>query len=189
MSNLTKYLDIDYLKMLGIPYYFGLGFIQLKFNNGNSRLHFYHPEILPILDDEEIHNHRYEFDSYVVKGFIDHEIFTYKAYSALYDKSKFSLVEVSCKKEDAGKEPKFIRSVKPIRLAKFTTLQDSSYSLTPDAFHRIKIWTPTITFLRRGPIVTDTAQVIRDDSKPAVCPFSKKMSPDECWEVIEKIIK
>lgn len=185
----NKYLDLDYLKNLGTPDYFGLGFIQLKFNNGDSRLHFYHPEILPILSDEEIHNHRYPFDSFVLKGAISNEIYTYEKFDAIFDVNKSSLVEVSCKKEDAGKEPTFIRSVQPIKICNFMIREGSGYSLTPDAFHRIAVFEPTVTLLVRGAIVSENAQVIRNNSTPAVCPFSKPMTVTECWEAIDKIIK
>lgn len=54
---MNKYLDIDYLKSLeNKPYYFGLGFIQLKINK-SQRIHFWHSELIKTAGDEEIHDH------------------------------------------------------------------------------------------------------------------------------------
>src|SRR5579863_7289598 len=54
------------------PYWFGLGFIQLKLND-TARMHFWLPEI-PHPEREEIHNHRYDFSSIVLAGHLLHEV-------------------------------------------------------------------------------------------------------------------
>src|SRR5271168_5571627 len=54
------------------PYWFGLGFIQLKLSD-TERMHFWLPEI-PHPEREEIHNHRYDFTSTVLAGHLMHEV-------------------------------------------------------------------------------------------------------------------
>jgi hypothetical protein len=180
---MTNYLDINYLKTLGTPFYFGLGFIQLKMTN-DSRLNFYHPDVMPILDEDEIHDHRYDFHSKVIKGRLENEIFDYN--SLLF--SDYILCEVSCKKEDAGKEPVEIREVEPHKVCGFSCSAGDSYDLENFMFHRIKYPVPTITLLTRGPIKKEYAHIIKHKDSPAVCPFSKKMSDEEIWEIIEQIV-
>ena len=52
------------------PHYFGLGFIQCKINN-YERIHIYHPDLMPIVNiEEEVHNHRYDFESTILLGSI-----------------------------------------------------------------------------------------------------------------------
>lgn len=178
-------MNIKSLKEIGNPHYFGLGFIQLKINV-EERLHFYHPEIMPILDQEEIHDHRYSFESTVIKGSLKNELFIFDKIEN--EKAKYGLFEVSCKKEDAGHEPRFLSGVKPIEITTFTCGHDQKYSLSHRAFHRIEYFEPTITHLKRGNIIKDYANVIKEKDAPAVCPFSKVMTQDELWEIIEGIL-
>ena len=50
------------------PHYFGLGFIQCKINQ-YERIHVYHPDLMPIVNiEEEVHNHRYDFESKILMG-------------------------------------------------------------------------------------------------------------------------
>jgi len=178
-------LTIDYLKSLNNHglHYFGLGFIQMKVSTV-QRFHFYHPDIMPILDADEIHDHRYEFESTVEKGALSQEIFTYQSMPF----SDYGLYEVSCKKEDAGKAPFLIKDVIPEKLAEFVVQTGQRYSLQPQAFHRIDYKVPTITSLIRGPILKDYARIIKSHAAPDVCPFSKKMTDDELWGIIEQIL-
>jgi hypothetical protein len=175
--------NVEYLKTLGTPHYFGLGFIQLKLNK-YERIHFYHPELMPILDDEEIHDHRYTFRSRILKGSLTNEIFVYD--SMLF--TDLGLFEVSCSMEDAGKPPHFLKEVDISMVCSFSLTEGSEYALSADAFHRIKYHEPTITYLTRGEIIKDYARIIKPVVAPDVCPFSKKMDEAELWDIIEKII-
>jgi hypothetical protein len=180
---MTDYLDINTLKTLGTPYYFGLGFIQLKITP-ETRLHFYHPEIMPILDEDEIHDHRYDFVSKIIKGRLENEIYDYqRLFFADYE-----LVEVSCKKEDAGKPPQYLHEVEPYKVCSFSCSAGDSYALPHYMFHKIRYPVPTITLLTRGEIVKEFAHVIKHKEAPSVCPFSKKMSDEEIWSIIEEIV-
>lgn len=176
-------LTLESYKSLGTPHYFGLGFIQLKVNE-TERFHFYHPELMPILDEDEIHDHRYDFESMIIKGKLYNEIWDYNSIPF----QDHGLFEVSCKKEDAGKEPRLVREVEPYEVVSFSCSQGDSYKLKDFMFHRIKYPVPTITLLRRGPITKDYARVIKPVDSPAVCPFSKKMELDEIWDIVDKIL-
>lgn len=66
---MNQYLNIDYLKKNHTKIHgFGLGFIQIKLGEV-FRLHIYTKEIALTTQDEEIHNHRYDFKSTVLKGY------------------------------------------------------------------------------------------------------------------------
>lgn len=176
-------MNLKELKELGTPHYFGLGFIQLKIDE-TRRYHFYHPTIMPILDEEEIHNHRYDFTSTVVKGRLFNEIFDYESDAF----SEEGLFEVSCKKEDAGKEPVLIDEVIKRNVVNFSCSSSDHYDMKHFMFHRIRYIEPTITFLERGPILSQYARIIKPKNEPAVCPFSKIMSQEEIWEIIAQIL-
>lgn len=176
--------DLKSLKAIGEPHYFGLGFIQFKINQ-TERLHFYHPEIMPILDEEEIHNHRYEFESTVLKGSLFNEIYTFERLCF----ADYGLYEVSCKKEDAGKEPHMLYDGIPEFICSFEVSKGNKYKLSTQSFHRIKYHEPTITHLKRGNIVSDYARIIKKQDAPTVCPFSKQMEQEEIWNIIEQILE
>ncbi len=180
---MSNYLDIDHLKTLGTPFYFGLGFIQLKMTK-ETRLNFYHPEIMPILDEDEIHDHRYNFNSKIIKGRLENEIFDYNRLCF----ADHILCEVSCKMEDAGKDPRQIHEVTHYKVCGFSCSAGDSYDLEHFMFHRIKYPVPTITLLTRGEIKSEYAHIIKHKDSPAVCPFSKKMSDEEIWDIIEQIV-
>jgi hypothetical protein len=179
-------LDINYLKKFE-PYYFGLGFIQLKLND-SERLHFYHPDILPILDEEDIHDHRYDFTSKILLGSLEQDIFTYR-YNPHEYSHKYGLFTVSCKREDAGTPATYLYGVDPVYLTTYKTSAGQSYNITKEAFHRVRIKEPTLTYLNRKSPVKEVALVIKKLDAPDVCPFSKKLSDDELWGVIEDIIE
>lgn len=177
-------IDIAYLKKFK-PFYFGLGFIQLKMNQ-HERLHFYHPEILPIVDEEEIHNHRYDFTSEIIKGKLYQDIF----FPIKVDdpRSTHGVYNVSCKPEDSGKPSELIYNCTPILVGSFSTREGNQYTMTKNAFHRVKIKEPTITYLKRESPQVEFAQIIKPIGMPDVCPFSKKLTDDEIWDVISGVM-
>ena len=61
-------LELKEILLKTNPQYFGLGFIQCKINQ-HERVHIYHPDLMPIVNiEEEIHNHRYDFESTILMG-------------------------------------------------------------------------------------------------------------------------
>jgi hypothetical protein len=177
-----EYLDIDYLKNITTkPYYFGLGFIQLKINH-QERIHFWHPSLTHTSDEEEIHDHRYNFKSTILRGKLNNEIFSYKS----NPNGIYSLMEVSCNKEKEG-DPKFISNVDINLISSFDVIEGQSYYLGSDAFHKTKT-NGCISLLNRDLITKDLANVIMLNNKELTCPFSIKLSEKNIWELIDDLI-
>lgn len=175
------FLDIDFLKKHhSMIHFFGLGFVQLKIDN-NLRMHFYHPELMPIVPDEEVHNHRYDFISTILAGELTQELFTVVA-----GESDFYMIEESCKEDK-----KIIPEKKPVilvPLSRQTFKAGESYTSLTHEFHKVSTQY-AITRLYRGEIVMDNATIIKNINAEPVCPFSKKLSKEECWNAIDDCIK
>lgn len=170
---------LAFLKANSKPHYFGLGFIQAKVTD-NIRLHFWHPDISSIVPEEEIHNHRYDFTSYIYKGAITNIEYDF---FMDYEYSNFEKVSVSCK-PNQSEEPQRIAQGFITERCSYTLSQGSEYKFKSNYFHKIKA-TTAITILQRDEIVSDYAHVIRPITAPYVCPFSKSLTEDECWKYIE----
>jgi len=164
------------------PEYFGLGFIQLKVSR-DERIHFYTKDIDPILDDEEIHNHRYNFTSTVLKGQLTNVVYYWKE----VEDSDWELAEVSCTPNDSREPRILLPNVEKVELATFHTPAGSSYSVTDSMFHQVRWNGDLVTRLHRGPLLEEFAKVIRNKKEPYVCPFSTPMGEAKAWEWIEKI--
>lgn len=174
-------LEIDWLKNNHqMIHYFGLGFIQLKLDNV-SRLHFYTEELPPIVSEEDVHNHRYDFTSTILKGELTQEIYTYD----LIEKTHI-IEEESCKSGiKCHAEELLFCGIKLLSTQKFST--GSSYWIDHDTFHRI-IAKNCITFLQRDGYKKEFAKIIRKKDKLPVCPFSKKIEEQKLWDIVEFMI-
>lgn len=167
------------------PAYFGLGFIQLKLTD-ELRMHFYSNKLDPILDDEEVHDHRYAFDSMVYRGILENRIFYYQPTLIKHD---WELVEVHCVPGSDGDPKVIFPNVEKVELGTFHTLTGDEYYLSSSAFHSVRPLTNyVITRLIRGTPERDTAKVIRNKVNPFVCPFSAPISVEKCWEHIDEVI-
>lgn len=174
------YLDTDFLrKNHQFIHFFGLGFVQLKLDD-NLRMYFYHPDVLPIVNVEEIHNHRYDFISTIMAGKITQELFT--IHSGISD---YEMVEENCKQEKIVKPQKVDVIVVPDKVQHFRT-GDSYTSLTHE-FHRIST-DFAITRLYRGSVILENASVIKLKNSDPICPFSKQLTQEECWEIVDSCI-
>lgn len=164
--------------------FFGLGFIQIKATE-EERYHFYHPELSAIVPDEEIHNHRYDFTSRVLKGCLKHTL--YEVNLDVDGDGLWLGREVSCDLSKPAPEWTWEADVK--ELTSLSLISGSEYTLSKHAFHRVeKSEVPTVTFLRRTlPIEKEFAAVVAHKDSPEVCPFSKKMTDEELWDWIERI--
>lgn len=170
--------DVDRLRSSGAkPYWFGLGFIQLKLD-GDTRLHFWHPELTADTSEEELHDHRYTFDSHILVGEITHEEWFLEADPA----GDHEIVLVSCKPgQEADPEPVgrgYLR-----RGGSYTMAAGSQYVFPETGFHRIRA-TKAVTFLERGPVIKEYAKVIRPLGEASVCPFSREVPESRLWECI-----
>jgi len=179
---MEQYLDINYLKSLGVkPAWFGLGFIQLKLNE-TQRMHFWHPHLMQNVPDEEIHDHRYDFTSHILKGSMTHEVWEF-----IEGKSgPFDLMEVSCK-PGVEADPTAL-AVGDIKLvSSYSMVEGSHYNIHKDLFHRIKA-SSAITFLTRGAVLKENARIARDRKNPYVCAFSVVMNEEDLWRYIDECI-
>lgn len=170
------------------PKWFGLGFIQLKLND-TQRMHFWHPKLMSDMPDEEVHDHRYDFTSYILKGELTHEVWdfdadidtTRSAYKGPYD-----LVLTNCK-PGQPENPTVVATGDLHMDSSYTMKAGSHYSIQKDLLHRIKA-TNAVTFLERAEVEKDTARVVRNRLDPFVCPFSRTMDVNELWAYIEECL-
>lgn len=180
-ENNEQLLDIDWLKSHDVePAYFGLGFIQLKIKR-NSRLHFYHND-LPVLV-EEPHTHRYNFISYVLQGTFHQSLYRFKECPV----GEYDFTNVSCdpnvKVDDEVSIPGELEWTMDIEHAAGT-----HYKIGMNQLHTVKAKDNCITYLVRNEPEIDFPFVVRKRDEPIVCPFSKPISADHCWEMIEEML-
>lgn len=175
-----KILDIDYLvKNHKRIYNFGLGFIQVVLSD-DTRAHFYSGSVPRT--NEEIHNHRYNFTSEIIKGnFIQEKYILVPGDSHL-------LTNESCSKE---RELSNVISIETgVALAdRSEYCQGETYSIYFNEFHKVDYVGNTITFLTRSKIITDYAQVIFQKGQEKICPFSNRLENDILFQQVEAIIK
>lgn len=172
-------LKIDWLKQNHQAiHYFGLGFIQVKLNN-EYRLHFYCEELPPIIGEEEIHNHRYNFTSVVLKGQLIQDIFQ------LIPGDKYILEDESCQE---GCHPTTAPTFCDFKLLCSNTYnQKSDYFIDHETFHRVNT-DNCITMLSRSPYKKEFAKVARLKDAAKICPFSQKIAEPELWQIVEHML-
>lgn len=183
-----SYLDIDWLRTNHtLIHYFGLGFIQVKLGP-SERMHFYVPGLEPIVPREDVHNHRYDFDSSIMRGSLTQELYSFVPsrwpFGPLGD---HMIEEVSC---EEGAERRTLSGTFDVALSSMHTyLEGSSYFISHDQFHRV---TPgnrgCITLVRRSGYRKPLAQVIKPVGGPSVCPFARKIPEDELWELVAQAL-
>lgn len=176
----NQILDVDFLRENNTRmYYFGLGFIQVVLNQ-QERVHFYSTH-LPVFNDE-IHNHRYNFTSEILKGrFLD---FRYQ----LITGDSHILINESCNKNNPLDNSIEI----PIGVRELSEREyrvGDKYDIFFNEFHGVDTIGDTITYLKRSEIITDYAQVLYAKDTQRTCPFETKFSDDVLWEIIENTIK
>lgn len=175
---MKKHLDIDWLKENHqLIHFFGLGFIQLKLND-SERMHFYHPSLEAFA--EEPHDHRYSFISTVLKGGLKNIIWKMKEGGEAAE-----LRYESCKKDINDVPPS--EQCQRVMIGEFTTRAGSSYFVNEDMFHQVERVGdgPCITFLVRQEPVKEFARILAEPDSPNVCPFSRNLSEEELWQIVE----
>lgn len=161
-------------------HYFGLGFIQVKITK-STRMHFYTSELERIVDEEEVHDHRYEFRSDILKGMLFQNLYRW----GYYKDATHSLEKVSCKPDEPA--PSDSQGGRLTLLSSSRMSAGSNYTISHDTFHQV--WSlRAITFLHIGPVVKQFANVARKIGNPTVCPFSRKVPEERLWEVVRSMM-
>lgn len=178
-----QFLSVDGLRAAGaVPKWFGLGFIQIKLND-TQRMHFWHPDLSADTPEEELHDHRYFFTSHVVAGETTHEEWFFRQ----DDHGDHEMVSVNCKPGSSGEE-KLIGLGRVEQGGSYTMVAGSKYTFPPSGYHRIRA-ERCVTFLERGPVLTELATVIRPRGTPPVCPFERQIPETRLWECIADLLE
>lgn len=180
---MKQYLDLSYLKAHCSKIHgFGLGFIQIKLDD-TERVHVYTQRIKTTSQAEEIHNHRYDFTSYILKGCLGN-----KLYQVTPDEAgSFLLVNEACN----PLVPKKIDQIKvqdPLLMGEFISKEHQSYFLQKDVFHQVSATEGTITLVRRGIVTKESAQVVFPAHQTSICPFSNTYSEEELWQIVKELL-
>lgn len=173
-----------YLKNNNIkPNYFGLGFIQCKISE-SIRAHFYHPSIQPIVNiEEEIHDHRYNFTSYILHGKLIN-----KRYKFVEDDNGQYIKQFeSCNKNIEVKDQKItIGNIENFGKSD-NLIENCNYYMDHRWFHTIQSEN-CVTLLRRSEYKKEYSNVIRPINSEKICPFSKTVDAQECWNIIKELL-
>jgi hypothetical protein len=174
-------LNIDFLvKNARVIHSFGLGFIQIKISP-TERVHFYCPAVTLTTAPEDLHDHRYNFTSTILKGTLTNEI-----YVADLTGSGFRISDETCSPDvKAQVQLELDCSVK--LLSSSTMASDSHYFIDKDVFHRVTT-NRAVTYLKRDLPSKDFARVIRSKDSDPVCPFSANLPVDTLWEIVREEI-
>ncbi len=181
-SDYKKFLDIDFLKATGAKPHFFLDFIQLKLND-RERMHFWHPDLPAYGAEEELHDHRYDFESRVLVGSTTHE----EWYFVEDENGTFEIIEKSCQ---PGNEiaPRRISIGEVRKGGTYSMVAGSVYQFPHDRYHRIRT-ERCVTFLTRGEIVKDVARIIKPIDGADFCPFETKIEEDRLWEIMADLLQ
>ena len=169
------YSDVKWLKSNHTKvHYFGLGFIQLVLDE-STRMHFYTQELPPITSEEEVHNHRYDFTSTIMYGYLEQDI-----YSIIKGDTHLKEMETCKEGSKATGDPV------PCSVALSSThayYEGCQYFISHETFHRVRA-DNCITLLRRSEYKKDLAEVVRPVGAAKICPFGQKIGEERLWEII-----
>lgn len=176
----NQLLNIDFLKKeCEHIHFFGLGFIQLKLDHF-VRFHFYSSELPSYMNEEEIHNHRYDFQSHILKGTLKSEHYE------ITEGVDYILEQESCKPGIEVKVEPVLCSIKSV--SSHTYNEGEKYKIEHDEFHKV-VGIDCVTHVVRGLYMKDNADVIRKVNSEKICPFSKQIPEQELWDIVESMIK
>lgn len=170
------------------PMFFGLGFIQCKISS-EERYHFYHPSLIPVVNiEEEIHDHRYDFVSTIIKGTLTNKIYDFKeninntSINNLYIKTK----ESCDKNKEVMDDIKKYGNISLILESDYN--EGQQYFMDNNTFHTVKAIN-CITHLKRSEYKKELANVIRPEKTVKICPFSIVIDEEKCWELIKEMLE
>lgn len=158
--------------------YFGLGFIQVNLKNTRERIHFYSLDTKPTADKEEIHDHRYNFTSYIIYGSITQSLYL------PIDGDEFFVKLSHCKQ---GIPDEYIGKVNVELIDTQTFNAGDVYRINSSFFHTVEA-SDCITWLHRKEQVKDYARVLVKE-KTDYCPFQSHLTENQMWEIVDIMIK
>lgn len=171
------------------PFWFGLGFVQLKLSD-TERMHFWYPDI-PCPEREEIHNHRYDFSSTVLAGQLRHEVYhldKVRSLTTAVQEQDWEIFETNCAPNKEGT----VETVTPCsvtRMGVFDLVAGSTYEFPHTSFHTTEGTKFAITHLTRVlPKPLEFASVVKLRGAATVCPFKEKLPTDLCWQHIAEAL-
>lgn len=183
MITREQALDINFLKSnCKKIHFFGLGFIQIKLSD-EQRVHVYTDKFPMTAQEEDIHNHRYDFNSQILKGLLTQK--TYQVFRAI-EETPFEMKKESCKENFKVEEETEDVDVELTGVQHFN--QGSTYFITHDTFHQVAS-SNAVTLITRSGYKKDLAEVIYNKENTPVCPFSIKITEDELWKIVEESLK
>lgn len=164
-------------------HYFGLGFIQIKLNN-HERVHFYTTTLPPIVDMEEVHDHRYDFYSFVLSGMYHHELFE------IQEGTTHLLTEETCVDPNVAdvqqsntQEKTTPRPCSITKTGEVWMKEGSHYFIEKNVLHRVNTEN-AITFLIRETPTKGRARVVCRKETKKVCPFRDTLSEELLWDIV-----
>ncbi len=160
-------------------HYFGLGFIQVKLNNF-ERLHFYTKELDSTVQPEEIHNHRYNFVSTVLKGHLKQDI-----YEFIYNAGNTHIMSKESCNTVKALFPETHCAVQKVYQKIYG--KDDTYYIDHNTFHTVDS-IDAITYVKRSDYVKQFAEVIRINGTELICPFSVNVEQNKLIEIIDAML-
>lgn len=180
MASKYELANIDWIKKNHQKiHYFGLGFIQVKLSD-TERLHFYTDELPKTVQQEEIHNHRYNFVSKILFGEMLHYIYEVDE----NPNGEYLLTKESCNEDNKLNDPGISVNIEQVFMTKYKTSQ--KYYINHNTFHNVSCEDGTITHLKRTAYQKDFADVIHRKDKPTVCPFSIKVDEKDLFDIVAR---
>lgn len=186
MEKLNNFLNVDWLRNnYKKVHYFGLGFIQLKLND-NERLHFYTEKLIKTVNEEEIHDHRYNFVSTILKGTLAQQIYNirYQGWGNNVD-YEYYITQETCSEHNKIDFPKTNCNI--LEVYNKTYVKNDSYYLDHNTFHKVSS-NDAITYVSRLNITKDYANVVYRKGQIITCPFSVKRPDDELFDIIAEMV-
>jgi len=165
-------------------HWFGLGFIQIKLNE-SERVHFYTSALPKTSTEEEIHNHRYNFTSHVLRGSLKQKIYEVDIFDSFTTENTHWLTEETCKETEKKTFPTHPCNIKCVLDTEHGW--GSSYYIHHETFHQVDS-SNAITLIRRSPYKKETAQIVFPVGSKPLCPFSVKRSESELWDIVRNLL-
>ena len=178
MITIDKLRNLNYSNVIC----YGTGVVKLHL--GGSKIYRFYSDISTL---DEIHDHRCNFTSTVLKGILRNRIYELSICNA---DSTLQVIRSECK-------PNAERIVEEdnatiIEVCNFTTCVGESYYLKYDLLHKVERVTPkVITFMEKElPNIQSSSRIIMDESvEDHISPLSTTKSEAECWEIIDFTLK